>query len=195
MRTRIITPIATLMAAALMAGPALAHSAGHQANGVLHGLAHPVFGLDHLLAMLAVGLWSGFVLPRQVWSGALSFMAAMTVGAMLSWAGVGFAFVETVIVASVVAFGLLTLLSHRGQARAVTAASLSAIALFATAHGHAHATEAAGNALSYLAGFLVSTALLHGVGIVLAQAIATRPVVQRSIGAGIAASGLLMMFG
>ncbi|QFT95690.1 HupE / UreJ protein [Roseovarius sp. THAF8] len=195
MRPRILTPIATLVAATLMAGPALAHSAGHEANGFLHGLAHPVFGPDHLLAMLAVGLWSGLVLPRRVWAGALSFMAAMAGGAALSWAGIGFSFVETVIVASVVAFGLLTLLSHRGQARAVTAASLGAIALFATAHGHAHATEAAGNALAYLAGFLISTALLHGVGIVLAQSIAARPAVQRSIGAGIAASGLLLMFG
>lgn len=180
---------------ALIAGPALAHTGHGDANGFVHGLAHPIFGPDHLLAMLAVGLWSGFVLPSRFWAGAAAFMGAMALGAGLSWAGIGFPMVETVIVASVVAFGLLTLVSHRGQASALTGASLAAIALFASAHGHAHATEAAGNAFAYLAGFLISTAALHLAGIGIARAVATRPLVQQALGAGIAASGLLMMAG
>lgn len=180
---------------ALLAGPALAHTGQGDANGFLHGLEHPVFGPDHLLAMLAVGLWSGFVLPTRFWAGAAAFMAAMATGAGLSWAGIGFPMVETVIVASVVAFGLLTLVSRRGQAGRITVASLAAIAAFATAHGHAHATEAAGNALAYLAGFLISTAALHLAGIAIARAVAARPLVQQAMGAGIALSGLWMMAG
>lgn len=181
--------------AALLAGPALAHTGHGDANGFLHGLEHPVFGPDHLLAMLAVGLWSGFVLPTRFWAGAAAFMGAMAVGAGLSWAGIGFPMVETVIVASVVAFGLLTVVSRRGQAGWITGLSLAAIAVFALAHGHAHATEAAGNAFAYLAGFLTSTAALHLAGIGIARAVAARPIVQQAMGAGIALSGLLLMAG
>lgn len=179
----------------LAAGPAFAHTGVGEASGLLHGLAHPILGPDHLLAMLAVGLWSGFVLPNRLWAGAAAFMAAMAAGAGLSFAGAGFPAVETVIVASVVVFGLLTVVSGRDQPGWMTAASLGMIALFASAHGHAHASEAAGNAVAYLAGFLVSTALLHLTGIGIAQAVAQRPWVQRAIGSGIAASGLYLMVG
>jgi urease accessory protein len=187
--------LALIAAATLIAGPALAHTGHGDASGFLHGLAHPLTGADHLLAMLAVGLWSGFVLPRAFWSGAATFMAAMAVGAGLSWAGTGFPFVETAITASVLAFGLLVLLSRRGQSPRLTGAALAAIGAFALAHGHAHATEAVGNALPYLAGFLTATAALHLAGIGLARAVATRPLVQRALGAGVALSGLWMMAG
>jgi urease accessory protein len=180
---------------ALLAGPALAHTGHGDANGFLHGLEHPVFGTDHLLAMLAVGLWSGFVLPHRFWVGAAAFMGAMVLGAGASWAGIAYPAVETVIVASVVVFGLLTLVARRGQAGWITGASLAAIAVFASAHGHAHATEAAGNAFAYLAGFLISTAALHLAGLGIARAVAARPVVQRAMGAGIALSGLWLMAG
>ncbi|MEZ5798336.1 MAG: HupE/UreJ family protein [Paracoccaceae bacterium] len=187
--------LATAAAVTLIAGPALAHTGHGDANGFLHGLVHPVLGPDHLLAMLAVGLWSGFVLPSRFWAGAAAFMAAMVLGAGLSWSGIGYPLVEPVIVLSVVAFGLLTLVSRRGQAPVLTGASLAAIALFASAHGHAHATEAAGNAAAYLAGFLAATAALHLTGIGLARAVAGRPVVQQTLGAGIALSGLWLMAG
>lgn len=187
--------LAFTVAATLIAGPALAHTGHGDASGFLHGLEHPVFGMDHLLAMLAVGLWSGFVLPRTFWAGAATFMGAMAMGAGMSWAGIGFPLVETVITTSVLAFGLLVLLSQRGQSRGMTGAALAAIGAFALAHGHAHATEAVGNALPYLAGFLTATAALHLTGIVLARSVATRPLVQRALGAGVALSGLWMMAG
>jgi urease accessory protein len=180
---------------ASLAGPALAHTGHAEANGFLHGVAHPVLGLDHLLAMLAVGLWSGFVLPRRFWAGAAVFLAAMVAGAALSWAGVGFPAVETVIVASVIAFGVLTLVARRGQAVWLSCASLVAIAVFASAHGHAHATEAEGNALAYLAGFLIATTALHLAGVAIARAVASRRIVQQALGAGIALSGLWLMAG
>lgn len=194
-RGMIMKKTALIAAAALIAGPGLAHTGHGDANGFLHGLQHPVFGPDHLLAMLAVGLWSGFVLPRQFWAGAAAFLAAMALGAGLSWAGIPFAGVEGVITLSVLAFGLLTLVSRRGQAGWITGASLVAIGAFASAHGHAHATEAAGNAAAYLAGFLISTAALHLAGVALARAVARRPVVQQALGAGIALSGLWLMVG
>lgn len=181
--------------ASVFAAPAMAHTGHGDASGFLHGLEHPVFGMDHLLAMLAVGLWSGFVLPHRFWAGAAAFMSAMAVGAGLSWAGIGYPMVEDVIVASVIVFGLLTLVARRGQPRWITGASLATIAVFASAHGHAHATEATGDALSYMLGFLISTAALHLAGIGMARAVATRPLAQRALGTGIALSGLWMMAG
>jgi urease accessory protein len=189
----------TLAAAlSLIAGPALAHP-GHGATfGFLAGMSHPVLGPDHLLAMLTVGLWSGLVLPRRFWAGAATFMAAMAVGAGLSWAGIVLPMVEGWIMASVVVFGLLTLMARRGQSVQITGASLAAIALFALFHGHAHATEASGNVLAYLTGFLTATAALHLAGVALARTVATgraARLVQAVMGAGITAAGLLMMAG
>lgn len=182
-------------ALAALAAPAMAHTGHDHGFGLWHGLTHPLTGADHLLAMLAVGLWSGFVLPRQFWAGAAAFLSAMLAGAGLAWAGIGFPMVEGAILASVVVFGLLTLVARRGQSASVTAASLAAIAAFGLAHGHAHAAEATGGIAGYLAGFLTATAALHLAGTGLARAVAARPVVQRMLGAGIAASGLLMMAG
>ncbi|MBL4929278.1 HupE/UreJ family protein [Fuscibacter oryzae] len=186
--------LALSAALVLLAAPAMAHP-GHGASGLMAGLAHPVTGADHLLAMLAVGLWSGFVLPRHVWAGAASFMAAMALGAGLSWAGIALPMVEMWITASVAVFGLLTLLARRGQPAGMTGASLAAIALFAMCHGHAHATEATGNALPYLVGFLSATAALHLSGIAIARSIATGGLAQRAIGLGITGAGLWMMAG
>lgn len=180
---------------ALPTGPALAHTGHVDASGFLHGLAHPVLGPDHLLAMLAVGLWSGFVVPTRFWLGAAVFLCSMTVGAVGSWAGTGFPMAEAVIAASVVVFGLLTLLSRRDQEGWLTVASLAIIAAFALAHGHAHATEVTGNAFAYLAGFLLATTALHLAGIAFARIVAARPRIQGAMGAGITLSGLWLMAG
>ena len=177
----------------LLAGPALAHP-GH-GFGFDAGVLHPLTGPDHLLAMLAVGLWSGFVLPNRFWAGAATFMAAMTAGAALAWFGVALPGVEPMILASVVAFGLLVAIARRGQSAAVTALSLAMIAVFAAAHGYAHAVEASGAVALYLAGFLISTAALHLAGIGIARQVARLPLAQGLIGAGIAGAGLLMMVG
>ena len=125
-------------------------------------------------------------------------MGAMVTGAAMSWGGMGLPGVETLITASVVVFGLLTLLARRGQGAGMTAASLTAMAAFALAHGHAHATEATGQASAYLAGFLMSTAGLHLAGIGLARSVAEGRfalLVQRVLGGGVAMGGLLLAFG
>lgn len=182
-------------ALAALAAPAMAHTGHDHVFGLGAGLVHPLTGADHLLAMVAVGLWSGFVLPRRVWAGAAAFLSAMLAGAGLAWAGLDFPMVETAITASVVVFGLLTLVARRGQSGAVTGVSLAAIAAFGLAHGHAHAVEATGAATAYVAGVLAATAALHLAGITVARAVAARPVAQKVLGAGIAVSGLLMMAG
>lgn len=182
----------------LLAAPVMAHTGHGETSGLVAGLSHPIFGLDHLLAMLAVGLWSGFVLPGRFWAGAATFMGAMVVGAGLSWSGVPIPMVEMWITASVAVFGLLTIFARQGQSSQLTGASLAAIALFAMCHGHAHATEASGHALAYLAGFLIATGALHLAGIGLARAIAggrAARLVQTGLGAGITGAGLWMMAG
>ncbi|MDZ4136452.1 MAG: HupE/UreJ family protein [Paracoccaceae bacterium] len=190
--------LALLAALVALASPALAHTGHGDANGFWHGLMHPVGGADHLLAMLAVGIWSGFVMPQRLWLGALAFLSAMIAGAGLSWAGVGLPMVETGIVASVVVFGLIILLAKTGQAGWISAASFAAIAFFAAFHGHAHATEATGAVALYLGGFLMSTAALHLAGIALARATArwqAADVAQKVLGGAVAASGLYLMVG
>lgn len=186
--------LALTAALTLTAAPALAHT-GHGAEGLVHGLAHPFLGADHLAAMLAVGLWSGFALPRHVWGGAAAFLTAMVAGAGLGFAGVPLPGVEAMITASVFLFGLLVLLARPGQSRALTGATLGAIALFGAFHGHAHAAEATGNALTYVAGFLVASAMLHGAGILLARGFASRRALQLLAGSGVIASGLALIAG
>lgn len=190
--------LALVITLSLIAAPALAHTGVGHVTGFVHGLEHPIFGPDHLLAMLAVGLWSGFALPGRVWAGAASFLGAMSLGAAASWAGIGFPGVESAITASVLVFGMLVLLARVGQPKALTLATLLTIAGFASAHGHAHATEATGGAIGYLAGFLLATTALHLAGILLARACAGGLVgrlVQGALGVGIAASGLMLIAG
>jgi urease accessory protein len=122
-------------------------------------------------------------------------MSAMTLGAGLAWGGVPMAGVEGAIQLSVVVFGLMLLLSQPGQAKAVTAVSLVAIAAFGAAHGHAHAAEATGAALPYLAGVLTATAVLHLLGLGLARRVRAGPSalgLQRALGSAIAAGGVMM---
>lgn len=180
------------------AAPAMAHPGHGLASGLGAGLLHPLTGADHLLAMLAVGLWSGFALPRHVWAGAATFLSAMGLGAAIAWMGGTIPQVESLILASVVVFGLLTLAARPGQDRRVTFASLAAIAGFAACHGYAHAAEATGHAAAFLAGFLISTAALHVAGIGIARSVAmgrAARVLQTLIGGAIAAGGLMMLAG
>ncbi|PWE30375.1 urease accessory protein UreJ [Pararhodobacter marinus] len=181
-------------ALALLAAPAMAHT-GHGAEGLAHGLAHPFLGADHLLAMVAVGLWSGLVLPRRVWAGAAAFMTAMITGAALGFAGAALPMAEGMIALSVIVFGLLVVMARRGQPRALTAVSLAAIAAFGTAHGYAHAVEATGSAAAYVAGFLIASAVLHASGILAARALVTGRLAQILAGGAVVAAGALLVAG
>ena len=162
------------------------------AGALLAGVKHPLTGLDHLVAMIAVGLWAGQMGGKARWTVPCAFVALMLVGGALGFVGVPLPFVESGIVASVLVLGLLV-------AAAVHCRPLASVALvgvFAVFHGHAHATEVAAgiSGLDFIAGFAVTTATLHGVGLLLAVALERldRPAVLRLAGALVACSAFLL---
>ena len=174
---------------ALFASTASAHTGGHAVAGFASGLAHPFLGLDHLLAMLAVGLWAAQQGGRAQWAVPAAFVAAMVLGGLYAWSGGALPQVEAAIALSMLVPGLLVA-TRRQWAAPLGMAVAAGFALF---HGYAHGLEmprAASPAL-YALGFVLASATLHGVGI--AGALAGRRAVQWA-GTGIAASGLALMF-
>lgn len=150
---------------ALLSAPAFAHltNDAHTHSAFATGFGHPLFGLDHLLAMVAVGIWAAQRGGRMTWALPLTFVAVMTIGGLLGMGGVGIPLVEPGIAASVLILGLLIATAARTPAWM----SLALVALFALFHGHAHGTEfPAGQAAAvYTIGFALATALLHALGI------------------------------
>lgn len=154
--------------ALLIPGTALAHAEGGLAAGLGSGFAHPLLGLDHLLAMFAVGLWAVQSGGRALWALPVAFVAAMILGGALAVGGVGLPLVEIGIATSVLLLGVAVAWG-RALPLAVSVAAVAVLALF---HGHAHGTEMplAASGLTYGSGFALATALLHGAGLVTAQA-------------------------
>lgn len=155
--------IAALGAVSLLfSGAAQAHT-GHGTAGLAEGLAHP-FGLDHLLAMVAVGIWSVAALPaKRAFIGPLVFLTALMVSAVLGVLGMTMPHLEGLIAASVVLFGLMLVTS-----RSPLSANLGLlwIALAASLHGLAHGAETPASGFAgYAVGFLVTTAALHACGV------------------------------
>lgn len=149
----------TLLAPAM----AFAHPGTGDAAGLAHGFLHPVTGLDHLLAMVMVGVLASQLGGRALWLVPAAFVAVMAAGGALGVAGIGMPFVETAIALSVVVLGAMVAFGIRLPA----AAAMAVVALFAIFHGHAHGTEMPANAagLTYGLGFMLGTALLHLAGI------------------------------
>ena len=146
----------------LVATPALAH-AGHPDFGAsfLGGLLHPLTGLDHLMTMLMVGLWSGIAFPRRWWVCPAAFMVFMLGGFAYGAAGGAMPLAEALILASLVGLGFALLL----DARPALSLSAGIVALFAVAHGFAHGHELAWHdGTGFAAGFLIATAALHAAG-------------------------------
>jgi urease accessory protein len=174
-------------------GAAEAHTVGAHGAGLAQGFAHPLLGLDHLLAMVAVGAWAGQLGGRAVWSVPAAFMAMMAAGAGLAFAGVSFPAVELGIVGSLLVLGTLI----AAAVRLPMAFGGALVGFFALFHGHAHGSEipeAASGAL-YVLGFVAATALLHGIGVAACLYLqgSTRQWVVRAGGAGVATAGLLML--
>ena len=174
--------------------PTLAHAHTGLGNtpGFLPGLAHPLLGLDHLCAMLAVGLWAAQLGGRARWVVPLTFVGVMAIGGMLGMAAVPLPFAEHGLVASVFVLGVLI----AAAVRLPVAAGAAIMGMFALFHGHAHGAEMPENAsaLSYALGFIVTTAGLHlgGIGLgVLAQRWASASLV-RYAGGGITAVGVYL---
>lgn len=178
------------LALALVPGAAFAH-AGHEAGTFMTGLGHPVGGADHVLAMVAVGLWAAQAGGRALWAMPACFVGAMVAGGAAGAAGMGFPAVEPMILASIVILGALVALA----ARVPLAPSLALLALFGAAHGWAHGAEGPATGLaSYFAGFALATATLHaagiGAGVALSRIAASRGL--RVLGGIAAAAGVAL---
>jgi urease accessory protein len=174
--------------------PALAHAhiGVGQIAGFAHGFEHPLGGIDHVLAMVAVGLWAAQRGERTLWLIPAAFVLAMTFGGALGSTGIVVPFVEQGIVLSVLLLGVFI----AAAVRLPMLASALIVGVFALFHGHAHGAEMPANAsgLAYGAGFLLATACLHGLGI--AVALFTRGLGRTSLvrfsGGVIAASGMYL---
>ena len=189
-----------LAAAALLmglAGAAQAHT-GHGTHSLMEGLAHP-FGLDHLLAMLAVGVWSVSALPQgKAWWGPATFLLALVASAALGAAGVSVPYLEQTIALSVVLFGAVLVLASRAAPALPVAVGLGLIAAASSLHGLAHGAETPATGFAgYAAGFMLTTAVLHIGGVGMGLAI-RRWMGQRSgavlggLGAALGAAGLVL---
>ena len=185
-----------LLAAAGVAGvgcgPALAHTGLEHAVSFASGFAHPWTGVDHVLAMVAVGLWAGINGGRALWVWPAAFVGVMLAGGALGMAGVLVPFVEPGILASVIALGLLVL----AAARLPVAMGAALIAAFAVLHGHAHGAElpAGAAAASYAAGFALATAALHALGLGIAYLCRndSARLIVRGAGAAVAVAGVAL---
>lgn len=178
-----LVPLALLLAS----GSAFAHP-GH-AGGLIAGLAHPFTGLDHLLAMIAVGLWaSQQKADGAFWKIPLAFVATMLAGGLLGQAGFALPHVEAGIAASVLVLGLLVAFTLRLP----TTVAMSVVSVFALFHGVAHGAEMPPNAglAAFAAGFALSTAILHGIGMSLGFSMRDKSAfIVRLGGIGVAAAG------
>jgi urease accessory protein len=178
-----------------LAETALAHSGEGVQGGLISGFTHPLFGWDHVVAMVAVGLWGVFLGRPSIWLLPVVFPLVMAFGGAMGVAGAPLPAVEAGIALSGVILGLLVAFG----ARAPLWAAVAVIGGFAIFHGHAHGTELpdAASPYAYAVGFVIATGLLHLTGIAFA-ALATRPwgnYAVRAAGLIIAAVGAAFLTG
>ena len=196
MTKKISTAVIAGLGALALATPAAAHLDPAQHGSVAAGFSHPLFGLDHILAMVAVGLWALMLGGRALWAVPSAFVVMMAVGFGLAGTGFALPMVEPMILASVMVLGLVIALA----ARMSTSAGMAIVGLFAVFHGYAHGGEmGAATPMGYMLGFLAGTALLHGAGLALgfgaARLGARHALVQRIAGGAVALAGAGLAFG
>ena len=164
MRPSHITIFALLLVGAAFAPEAaLAHTEDGVPGGFVSGFTHPIIGWDHVIAMVAVGLWGAFLGVPALWLLPIVFPLVMALGAALGFLGVPIPQVEAGIAISGMVLGLLILLA----ARFPLWLAIVIVGAFAIFHGHAHGTELpdAANPFPYVVGFVIATGLLHLAGI------------------------------
>ncbi len=164
-------------------GAAMAHVGDHTAGGLAAGWVHPFMGLDHLLAMVAVGVLAVQLGGRYLWLLPAAFVATMAAGAIAGTYGIALPQVESMIALSVLVLGILVAVSARAKHW-----PLALVVLFALFHGHAHGTEIPelSSPWFYFAGFLAATAVLHAIGVGAGALLKARPAILRT--GGVAAS-------
>lgn len=187
-----------LVLSAVLVTSAEAHTGVGITHGFSHGFSHPLSGVDHILAMVAVGMFAARLGGRALWLVPSCFVAMMAVGGVLGVAGVNLPLVEIGIAVSVIVLGALVAL----QTSMPTSIAMGLVGFFALFHGHAHGAEMPTDAggLNYALGFMLATALLHVVGIALGLGTArlatgySRRIIQIG-GAAMAAAGFGILAG
>lgn len=193
--SKIIKVLSFILLGLLVFPQAVFAHPGHSESNFVGGFIHPLTGLDHILAMLAVGLWAFQRGGRCVWALPMVFVTLMMTGGMMSLGGLPLRGVEFMILLSVVVLGAMVAIDRKVPFTSA-AVIVGAFALF---HGHAHLNEMAGaSATTYTLGFIASTLLLHGLGLAFGFAVkrtqhATR--FFRHAGALIALMGLMLISG
>ena len=172
---------------------AAAHSETGVAGGLVSGLLHPILGFDHLVAMVAVGLWGAQLGRPAIWLLPITFPMVMAIGALAGVGGMPLPLVEYGIALSAVVLGFMITFRIRTEFW-IASIIVGAFALF---HGHAHGTEvpSAVNPLAYGVGFVISTGLLHLSGILIGLLVRwpTGERVVRACGAAVASVGVLSL--
>jgi urease accessory protein len=174
--------------------PVLSHTGAEVTHSFIAGLIHPWLGIDHILVMFAIGLWSRVQGGKQVWLLPLTFLFWMTTGAALGFANNSLPYPELWVTLSVIVFGLLVV--NNRKVNPVWAMTL--VALFALGHGYVHATEIPKNAdqSQYALGFLITTVILHSLGIMVGI-VSTKKLQMIRINFGLlcAAVGVMLLAG
>jgi urease accessory protein len=184
-----------LLAGACASGTTFAHTTSGTSLGLMSGMMHPISGLDHVLAMVAVGIWGAQLGRPAIWVLPVAFPLVMSIGGVLGVRGVPLPGVEIGVAASALALGIMVAMAARPPLW-VAAALVGAFAIF---HGHAHGAELphAAQPLAYGVGFVLATGLLHatGIGVGVLQRWREGSRALRFAGAGIAAAGIYLLFG
>jgi urease accessory protein len=196
MKLQIKSGLLTALIAAIPTA-AYAHTGIGQTSGFAHGFMHPTGGLDHILAMVAVGIFAALLGGRARWLVPTTFVLMMAFGGLIGIEGIALPFVEIGIAASIVVLGLAVALLWNPP----TAVAMAVVGLFAVFHGHAHGSEIPMDAsgLQYALGFMPATALLHiagiGIGISLGWTGANSRLATQIGGGGTALAGAAIMTG
>lgn len=180
---------------ALMAAPVFAHTGEHAGSGFVSGFLHPLLGPDHVVAMVAVGLWGAQLGKPALWLLPVVFPLVMALGGMVGVAGLPLPGVEVGIAVSAVVLGLMVALA----ARPPLGVAVVLVGIFAIFHGYAHGAELpeAVNPATFALGFVIATGLLHAAGVAfgLIHRWPSGAAVLRVGGAGIAAAGAYFLAG
>ncbi len=184
----------TVLAAVAAPSNAWAHIQAGEAGGFVSGFHHPISGWDHVLAMVAVGLWGVQLGPPAIWLLPVAFPMVMAFGGLMGLLGIPLPGVEVGIALSALVLGLMVL----GEKRPPVWIAAVIVGIFAIFHGHAHGTElpAGQSGLLYSAGFVIATGCLHAVGITIGLIYrwTTGRVIVRVAGATVAAAGAYFLF-
>ena len=194
-RRESLTGMALLILASALLAPAavFAHNPAGVAGGFASGFMHPLTGIDHILAMVAVGIWGAQLGAPAIWALPVAFPLVMSVGGAMGVRGVPLMGVEIGIAASALLLGLMIF----SEARPPLVAAALLVGFFAIFHGYAHGTELphAANPLAYGAGFVIATGMLHvsGIGLGLVHRWPKGARALRLVGAGISLAGLFLL--